>query len=321
MRKAKLTIFLLTIIVLIGFSLPGCGSKGGDGRDMTLKGGSKGGDGRDMTLKVGLMPAVDTVPMFYAKEKGFYEELGLQVELTVFNSGQDRQSALQTDAIDGAMTDLVAVATNVAGGFEIKATTMTNGEFPILMKEGSDEKTKVKVGMMEVSVTNFLVDQWLSDGYELEKVYINEIPTRLAAIVSGELDMGIFPEPFATMGALKGLKKVSFPFEDGYCPEVLAFTGKALREKKEAIRLFHQAYNKAVEDLKNNEQEARDILMKNLPGLDPAIKDDIIIPEFTTVMLHDDAYIEKIIQWTGNTMNKELKVKPDDLVDRSFLGR
>jgi len=298
---------MTVLIVLMVIILPGCNS---------VK-----EDKQDLTLKVGLMPAVDAAPMLIAKEKGYFEELGLQVELVVFNSGQDRQSALQTNNIDGAMTDLVAVAANVSGGFELKATTMTNGEFPILMKEGSDEKANIKVGMMEVSVTNFLVDQWLGDRYEIEKVYINEIPTRLAAITSGELDMGIFPEPFASMGELQGLKKASFTFEDGYCPDVLAFTGKALSEKKEAIRLFHQAYDKAVDYINQNDQEAREALLGSINGLDPAVKDDIVMPEFTHAQLQADEYIQKIIDWTEATMNKELNVKPEDLVDRSFSSR
>ncbi len=171
---------------------------------------------KDLSLKVGLMPAVDAAPMLLADKKGYFKELGLDVELEMFNNGQDRQSALQTDAIDGAMTDLIAVAANVDSGFDLKATTMTNGVFPVLMKEGSEEKEKVKIGMMEVSVTNFLIDQWLGGKYEIEKVYINEIPTRLAAIVNGELDMGSFPEPFASMGALQGLKKKSYEYADGW---------------------------------------------------------------------------------------------------------
>lgn len=274
---------------------------------------------KELSLKVGLMPAVDSAPALLAEKKGYFKELGLKVELQIYNNAQDRQSALQTQSIDGAMTDLIAVAANVDSGFDIKATTMTNGVFPVLMKKGSEEKKDVKVGMMEVSVSNFLIDEWLGDKYIIEKVYINEIPARLAAIGSGQLDMGLFPEPVASIGELNGLEKKLFEPEAGYCPDVFVFTGKALKENEEAIKLFHQAYNKAVEDINKNEQEARDILMEKIPNLKPEVKDKMVLPKYTKASLPDDQYIDKIIKWTAEVLKKDLKVKAGDLVERKFV--
>lgn len=280
--------------------------------------GSKENNAEGLSLKVGLMPAVDAAPVLLAEKNGYFKELGLHVELQIFNNAQDRQSALQTQSIDGAITDLIAVAANVDGGFDIKATTMTNGVFPVLSKEASENKTDIKVGMMEVSVTNFLIDEWLGNKYKIEKVYINDIPARLAAIQSGQLDMGLFPEPMASMGELTGLKKNLYQPEGGLCPDVIVFTGKALTEKGEAVKLFHEAYNKAVDELNNNPQAARDILMEKIPNLKPEIKDKIILPEYTKTSLPDDEYIDKIIQWTSGVMKKDLKVTADELVERKF---
>lgn len=280
--------------------------------------GSAENNAEGLSLKVGLMPAVDAAPVLLAEKNGYFEELGLDVELQIFNNAQDRQSALQTQSIDGAITDLIAVAVNVHGGFDIKATTMTNGVFPVLSNEASQNKTDIKVGMMEVSVTNFLIDEWLGDKYTIEKVYINDIPARLAAIQSGQLDMGLFPEPMASMGELTGLEKNIYQPESGFCPDVIVFTGKALTEKKEAVKLFHEAYNKAVDELNNNPQAARDILMEKIPNLKPEIRDKIILPEYTKTSIPDDQYIEEIIQWTSGVTKKELKVTADDLVERKF---
>lgn len=264
------------------------------------------------------MPAVDAAPVLLAEKNGYFEELGLNVELQIFNNAQDRQSALQTQTIDGAITDLIAVAANVDGGFDIKATTMTNGVFPVLSKEGAENKKEIKVGMMEVSVTNFLIDEWLGDKYTIEKVFINDIPARLAAIGSGQLDMGLFPEPMASMGELNGLKKNMYQPESGFCPDVIVFTGKALGEKEEAVTRFHEAYNKAVDELNQDPQAARDILMEKIPNLKPEIRDKIILPEYTKVSVPDDEYLDRIIQWTSGVMKKELKVKAEDLVERKF---
>ncbi|MDD2427881.1 MAG: ABC transporter substrate-binding protein [Eubacteriales bacterium] len=299
-RIILIAVFVSMIICLAA----GCGS---------LENSNEG-----LSLKVGLMPAVDSAPVLLAEKNGYFSALGLDVELQIFNNAQDRQSALQTQNIDGAITDLIAVAANVDGGFDIKATTMTNGVFPVLMKEGAMEKEHIKVGMMEVSVTNFLIDEWLGDKYTIEKVYINDIPARLAAIRSGSLDMGLFPEPMASMGELSGLKKELYQPRAGFCPDVIVFTGKALAEKEEAIKRFHEAYNKSVDVLNENPQLGKDILMEEIPNLKPEIRDNMILPEYTKAMVPDDQYIDKIIQWTSKVMKKELKIKADDLVERKF---
>lgn len=270
-------------------------------------------------LKIGLMPAVDSAPILLAEENGYFDELGLEVELEIFTNPQNRQSALQTQTIDGAMTDLIAVATNVDGGFDIKATTMTSGVFPILSKPGSEEKASIKVGMMEVSVTNYLIDKWLGDQYEIEKVFITEIPARLAAIGSGELDMGLFPEPVASMGVLNGLEKTVYELEGGNCPDVMVFTGQALKEKEESIRLFHEAYNKAVLEINSNPDAGLDILMSKIPNLAPEVRDLILLPTYTEASLPSDAYMEELIQWTAEVVKKDLQVKAVDLVERKFV--
>ena len=92
-----------------------------------------------LSLKIGVMPAVDTAPIYLAEEKGYFDELGLDLTIELFNNAGDRQTALQTHAIDGAMTDLIAVATNINGGFDLKATTLTDGVFPVLVRAGYEE--------------------------------------------------------------------------------------------------------------------------------------------------------------------------------------
>lgn len=273
----------------------------------------------ELSLKIGLMPAVDTAPILIAQKKGYFDELGVKVDVEIYTNAENRQSALQANAIDGAMTDIIALATNVNGGFDIKATTMTDGMFPVLMGKDADKKKDIKVGMMEVSVSNFLIDEWLSEDYNIEKVYINEIPARLAAIASGELDMGLFPEPVASNGELKGLEKKVFETKDGINPDVMVFTGKALSEKEKAIKLFHEGYNKAVEDINKDNTEALEILMEKIPNINPEAKELIVLPEYHKASLPNDEYITKIINWTSEVLNKDLEVKASDLVQRKFI--
>ena len=308
MKNLKGWIVLLLIAV---FSLTaiGCTSKDDPSKESE----------ENRTLKIGLMPAVDTAPILIAEKNGYFKDAGINVEIEIYSNAQNRQSALQSYQIDGAMTDFIAVATNVDGGFDIKATTMTDGMFPVLSNGDVSGKKDIKVGMMEVSVSNYLIDKWLGKDHNIEKVFINEIPARLAAIQSGELDMGLFPEPVASNGELKGLKKNLYGMDDEFSPDCLVFTGKAIAEKEKAIKAFHEAYNKAVDEINKNPQIARDILVEKIPNTSPEVKDIMVLPTYKKAAIPSDEYLQSIIDWTSKTLNKDLTVKPEALLEGKFV--
>lgn len=296
------------LLAVLSMSMMGCGTK--ESTDVSHE---------DATLKLGLMPAVDAAPVLIAQENGYFEEVGITVDVEIYTNAQNRQSALQSGEIDGAITDLVALATNVSGGFDIKATTMTDGSFPILSNEGAKDKKDIKVAMMEVSVTNYLVDKWLAKDYNIEKVFINEIPARLAALETNEVDMSIFPEPMASNGELQGFIKDVYGLNDEYSVEAFVFTGKAMEEKPNTIKAFHEAYNKAVDEINANPEIARDILIEKIPNTNPDVKDLIALPTYHNLGLPSEEFVQEVIDWTESTMGKELNVEPADLLEEKFI--
>ena len=284
-----------------------------------LTGCAGGKNVEPMVLNIALMPAVDIAPIFVAQEKGYFADENLTVNLQILTSAQDRQTALQTDTIDGALTDLVALTTSANSGFYLKATMLTDGIFTLCANEGAMGKADVTVGTMEISVTNFVVDDWLQ-GYNVEKIYINALPARLEAAVAGEVDMALLPEPIASGAQMQGLEKFIYEPNDGFFPDVMAFTETALNEKTDAIAAFHKAYNRAVADINNDPELARDALMNNIPDLAPALRDVITLPIYNEARLPDDEYLNKIIDWTAGILSAELNVEPGDIIERSFTN-
>ncbi|HKL41860.1 MAG TPA: ABC transporter substrate-binding protein [Clostridia bacterium] len=272
-----------------------------------------------MELNIGVMPAVDTAPIFLAKERGYFQELNLDLNVEIYTNAQNRQSALQTNSIDGAMTDLIAVATNVNNGFNIQATMLTDGMFVLLSQKDQANEKELSIGMMEISVSNFLVDHWLDDTYIIDKVYINAIPARLEAVLTNQLDMGLFPEPIASVGELKGLTKLSYEPIDGFSPDVMVFTDEAITEKSKAIEAFHAGYNKAIEDINSDASLARQTIIDNIPNVSADLKDVITLPTYHSARLPDDEYLKKIIEWTNSVLDEPLTINSKDLVDRSFV--
>ena len=302
--KRLLAVFLATMMTFTA----GCGTKN------TASETSNG----NLSLKIGIMPAVDSAPILIADKKGYFEELGLDVDVQVYTNAMNRQSALQSGELDGAMTDVIALVNNVENGFDIKVTTSTDGVFPFLIKKGFEEKKDIKAGMMEVSVTNYLSDRSLGDKYNVEKVYINEIPARLEMISKGTLDMAVIPEPMASQGELNGLTKKLIENNDAFSPDIMVFTGKAINNNEKAIKLFHEAYNKAVEEITRNDSEAREILIETLK-LKPEIKDKIIMPKYNKARVPSEKYLQGIMNWNEKVLKKKISIEYEDLVEGKFV--
>ncbi len=273
---------------------------------------------QDLSLKIGIMPAVDSAPILLAEEQGYYEELGLKMDIQIYRNANNRQSALQSGELDGTMTDLIAFVNNVQNGFDIKITTSTDGSFPFLLKKDFQEKEEIKIGMMEVSVSNFLSEEFLSDEYKMDKLFIPAIPTRLEMLVAGQMDMAIIPEPMASMGQLRGVEKRVYENQDDYMPEAMVFTDNAIKEKEKAIKLFHQAYNKAVRDIREDDSQARDVLISRLE-LKSEIKDLIVMPEYHLTRVPDQEYINKIVNWVEDVQGKEIDIAYSEMIERKFL--
>lgn len=300
----KLKKLVLAFFVVLLLATVGCG-KGEETKE-------------DLSLKIGVMPAVDSAPIFLAEQKGYFEELGLDMEIQVYTNAMNRQSALQSGELDGAMTDVIALVNNVENGFDIKVTTSTDGSFPFLIHPGYEGSKDVKVGMMEVSVSNYLSDKSL-DGYTIEKVYINEIPARLEMVATGNLDMAVIPEPMASQGALNSLKKELIENSDEFSPDVMVFTTTTIETKEKALELFHQAYNKAVEEINKDDGEARDVLIGKLQ-LNPQIKDQILMPKYHKARVPSESFFQGIFKWNEQVLGKAITLNYEDLVDDRFAN-
>lgn len=271
----------------------------------------------DLSLKIGVMPAVDSLPIFIADQLGIFEELGLEIEVEVYTNAMDRQSALQSGGLDGAMTDVIALVNNVQNGFNIKVTTSTDGVFPLLHKEGALNKESLKAGMMEVSVTNYLSDEFLK-GTPFTKEYITDLPARLEMVGNGTLDVAVIPEPMASMGALNGLEKTFVELNDEYSPEIMVFNQSAIDKKSKSLELFHEGYNLALEKINEDLATARGILVSTLK-LNPAITDSFALPTYHKVRVPSEDYINKIIAWNNEVLKTDIKLDYKDLVETRFV--
>lgn len=271
------------------------------------------------SLSIGIMPAVDAAPIFVAKRNGYFENLGLDLEVTIYSNANNRQSALQANELDGAMTDLIAVLNNQHNGFGAKIVTNTDGSFAFLTNEDFDPATTNKVGLMEISVANYLADEYVVPHYDIDKVYINEIPARLEMLNTGQLEMGFIPEPAASSGELNGLTKhITVTEDNGYSLQGMVFTPEALETNQKAIEKFIEGYNEAIDAIQDDQSIALDTLIDEL-DLDPNIRDLMTLPDYQHARVPSEAYVNEVIEWVEAVQGIELDVDYNNMITTEFL--
>lgn len=305
MKRIKRNLLLVLMSLTMIISLVGCGAK------EEVK--------ENNTIRLGVMSAADSAPILLAQEKGYFEEEGVNLELEIFSNGATKQSSIQAGELDAAMLSMIQFLNNVKGGLQAKITTTTDGMFPIVLAKNYEEKKDVKVGLMEVSVINFLADQYLTD-YNVEKVYINEMPVRMQMLMEDKIDMAVLPEPLASNAQLKGLEKRVYGDPDDFTPNAIIFTDEFIKNNPKTVEGFHNAYNKAVEDIINNPDEAKDILISKLE-LNPEIKDLIVLPTYHKTRIPDEDYIKELEDWTENLQGSELNLDYNDLVIKDYISK
>ena len=257
-------------------------------------------------ITIGLMPDTDSVPFIIAQEKGYFKEEGLEVNLQQYKSAMDRDSALQSGNLDGAVSDILAVAFAKSGGFDVKVTSFTDGSYKLIAsKDSGIQDVKGLVGK-DVSVSRntiieYVTDQILAkenmDGDSINKVIIPQIPTRLEMLQNGKLAAATLPEPMASIAVHNGCKYVTGADELGINPGVIMFTAKATDSKKAEIQAMYRAYNKAVAYLNQADRSEYIDLVIEKGGFPPAAKDALKLPKYHEAALPKESDVMDCLSW------------------------
>lgn len=272
-----------------------------------LMAGCGGGSKQELgTLKIGLMPDTDSVPFIIAQEKGYFAEEGLNVELHSFKSAMDRDSALQSGNLDGAVSDLLAVAFAKDGGFDVKVTSMTDGSYKLVAAPGAEKLSVKELAGKEVAVSRNTIIEYVTDhilesnsmsGDDIAKVVIPQIPTRLELLQSSKLAAATLPEPMASVAVHNGCRFITGSDELGINPGVILFTEKSTKEKRAEIQAMYRAYNKTVAYLNSTDRAEYIDLVVEKSGFPPAAKEALVLPVYHTAALPKENDITDCIAW------------------------
>jgi NitT/TauT family transport system substrate-binding protein len=217
-------------------------------------------------LRTGFIPVVIFAPLFVGIERGYFQDEGIEIELTPIQSGNEAVVQLAANNFDVSLGGANAGLFNAAArGVKFTVVAPLHSEKPpvvtpmIISAKRTGEITSIadlkgkKVAVNAVGAgTEYWLAQALAKGgltmqdIELVAMPFPQIP---AALENGSLDAAVVTEPIVTSAKDQGLVSIlADDFINGFTATYV-YMGDALVSKPELAQAFMRAYLRACRDL------------------------------------------------------------------------
>lgn len=278
-------------------------------------------------LTVGVLPDVDSIPLIIADNNCYFKDGNLNVRIESFKSAVERDAALQTGRIDGAVSDILAAAFAKEGGFDVRITSGTDGSYKLLVGKDSGITDISGLKGKSVAISKNTIIEYATDrmigtaglsGEDLDKQAIPQIPTRLEMLQNGKIDAATLPEPLASVAVKNGAILLNSSDKLGINPGVILFTAKAANDKSNEIKAFYKAYDKAVDYLASEDKSNYIDVLIEKAGFPPEVKDTIKLPSYKKASLPSEDDFNGVISWLCDNKLIKQSYSFNDLVDGDF---
>ncbi|RFU69418.1 aliphatic sulfonate ABC transporter substrate-binding protein [Peribacillus saganii] len=252
---------------ILVFALTACGKEQTSGSDSSK-------DKSSEPLKVTLPTWTGYGPLFLAKEKGFFEKNGIDVELSIVEGLAERKQALASGKIDGMATALDVQVTLAASDIPVNVVWILDDSYGgdgILVKNGINDVKDLKGKTMafEVGSTSHLLALTaLKQGGLTEKdveVVQMSAGDAGAAFAAGKVDAAVTWEPWLSKGS-QANGKVLLSTKDlpGIIVDTVSFKEDVIKNRPDDVKAFVKAMGEAMDYWKENKEDADEIMAKGL---------------------------------------------------------
>ena len=206
-----------------------------------------------LALKVAVLPTLDGMPIFLAKERRLFDTLNVDVRLRRWNAQMDCDTALIGSSIEGSVTDLVRAERIKKRGTPLTYVAATNAYWQLVSNRLARVKELKQLSDKMIAMTRFSATDYLADlaidsakpKYDVFRVQINDVHIRLRMLLNNEMDAMLLTEPQATTARLYRHPVLMDSRDKGLRFGVIAFRTAAMRDvrRRKQIQAFIKAYN------------------------------------------------------------------------------
>jgi NitT/TauT family transport system substrate-binding protein len=286
------------VALLATLGLSACGSDEPTGGTDGGNAGDSGGELETTELTVGALPIADYAALYWADEKGFFEEEGLTVTLQPVQGGPIAAQNVATGELDLSFSNTISTSIATQSGLPIKTVVLTSAlgpgglsvyvtpDSPIQSLEDLDGATigiNAQNNIGDVTLRNLINE----GGGEVEPTFVEvPFPEMLTGVKSGSIDVGYSPEPFSSAALADGMREVVDLADPdgpnaGLAVSNFISSDQFIAENPNTVNAFVRAMYAAGEDIEANEEEFRSWLpgVANVPA---EVAAEMALPDFFT---------------------------------------
>ena len=269
-------------------------------------------------------PATTYLPLWAAKDAGFFDKHKLTVELVHIGSSPIAVSALlagETDILGGGGT--VGPTLYLQGNRDLAFFARLNNKFvfaiyahPSITDVAGLRGKKFGVtrfgGTMDFATRYFLRNSGLDPRKDLYLIQIGQVPDILRALLSGSIDAGTVSFPHHIVAKKEGFREITNLSKSGTRYASTAFLAKRsfLLNNKPGMENFIKAVTEAIHYVKTNRNESLRILSRYTRITDM----DVLGQDY-------DFHVENIWPRVPEIVPEDLKLIIEELAERNPRAR
>lgn len=245
-------------------------------------------------LTVGSLPLADYAALYWADEKGFFEDEGLEVTIETVQGGPAGVQQVVSQELDFTNSPAFVAATARDSGLPIRSVVITSA----LAEDGMGiyvlEDSPIKeIGDLDgesigTNTTKNIGDitfrsQAESEGASVSPKWVEvPFPEMLSGVKAKSIDAGYFPEPFASQARGAGLRKVvdlTTGPNDGLAAASYLSSEKFVQENPDTTAAFADAMYEAGKDMSEKEGEVR-AWLPSFSKVDEKTAEEMPLPQY-----------------------------------------
>lgn len=297
---------------------------------------AEAGEEESSILRMALLPVPDVLPVYVAQEKGYFKELGIQVESLPVGSAVDRDQLMQAGRVDGMINEISGAANFNRKQSRVKIVSIARSPidksplFRLLAAPGSSLKTvadlaEVPIGISKNTVIEYITTSLLVAGgvppEDIRYKSVPVLPERLQLLLSGQLQAVMLPDPLGA-SAIKGgaIEIVNDTTLKNVSASVITFTDDALVHKTDTVKKFMIAWDKACVDINSDPASFQELMLKKI-RVPKNVQKDFLVPPMPRNIVPTKAQWDDVMVWM---LEKNLLDQPLDYegsVTSEFLAR
>ncbi len=269
-----------------------------------------------------------------AKDLKIFDKYGLDVDLVMITGGSRSVAALLSGSSQFATGSATTPLLVSARGSDIVIIAAAYNHFPFSIVSRPDIRSPKDLRGKKLGILNFggshdlayqlAFKEWGLKPQEVNVIPLGDQPTRLAALLAGNIDATILSLPHLTVAVKAGYRVLGDMGEmrANFSQSTVYARRGYLRENRDIARRFLKAYSEAVHVLKTDRKRSLKVLAKRMRVEDQEILDttyDYFARRFSFPPRVNMAGIKDTLDFYAGKNPEVRNRNPQDFVDQTIL--